>query len=190
MVSMDDERTSGTMEGQADRLRRFQDGPPGEVISTLLNSIDNFFNNEIARAAEANCWSLMVMGVHAVALTISFGFFGLNGEAAYGRFLREYVDGTEPGADFSSIGNELHTWRNVLAHQWLGTAGHAIGFDPSIAVGWERRSGILVVNPDRYHQAYQNAFRTSSPLWKPEKLLTPAEIQAAKDRLIDKYVAR
>jgi hypothetical protein len=189
-VSMDDEQTQVPMESQADRLKRFQDGPPTEVISTLLNSINNFFNNEIARAAEASCWSLMVMGVHAVALTISFGFFGLNGEAAYVRFLREYVDGSEPGADFSSVGSELHTWRNVLAHQWLGSAGHAIGFDPSMAVGWERRSGILVVNPARYHEAYRSAFRTSSPMWKPEKLLTSPELQAAKDRLIDKYVAR
>jgi hypothetical protein len=50
--------------------------------------------------------------------------------------------------------------------------------------------GILVVNPARYHEAYQGAFRTSSPLWKPEKSLTPTELQAAKDRPIDKYLAR
>jgi hypothetical protein len=32
------------------------------------------------------------------------------------------------------------------------------------------------------------AFKTSSSLWKPDKLLTPAELQASKNRLIDKYV--
>ena len=178
------------MESYAARLKRFQDGPPTEIASTLLNSIDNYFNGEIGKAAETGCWSLMLLGTHAVALTISHGFFGLSGEAAYLRFLREYMDSPEPGSDFSTIGSKLHTWRNVLAHQWLGSTGHTIAFDVAMERGWEERSGILVVNPARYHAAYRKAFKTWSPLWKPDTLLTSTEFQAVKDRLIRKFQTR
>jgi len=92
------------MESHEDRLKRFQDGPPSEVILTLTNSINNYFNPEIAGAATAGSWSLMFMGTHAVALTVSQALFGLTGKDGYLRFLRTFMDQDSPGADFSAIG--------------------------------------------------------------------------------------
>jgi hypothetical protein len=178
------------MESPEDRLRRFEGGPPAEVISTLLNSINNGLNGEIRLAAEAGCWSLVIMATHAVALTVSEGLFDLTGQQGYARFLRTFVDQPDPGQDFSTIGAEVHRWRNVLAHQWLATAGHTFGLDTAMDRGWERRGTSVVVNPARYYAAYRRAFTTSSPLWRPESLLSDAELDGAKDRLIRKYLAR
>ena len=177
------------MEIYQDRLSRFQQGPPTEVISTLTNSINNFFNPEIARAADNESWSLMFMGVHAAALTVSQGLFGLTGREAYLQFLRAFVDDAAPGTDFSSVGTEIHRWRNVVAHQWLSTTGYTFGFDPSMELGWERRDGVVVVNPIKYHEGYRRAFRTESNLWRPQTFLSSAEMEAAKARLIDKFVS-
>jgi hypothetical protein len=175
------------MESFEDRLKRFQNGPPTEVISTLTNSINNFFNPEITKAAEENCWSLMFMGIHAVALTISQAYFGQTGRDGYLRFLRTFVDGESIGQDFSTIGAEIHRWRNVLAHQWLSSVGHTFGLDPEMEVGWERRGDILVVNPNKYHEQYRQAFQTNSDLWRPENFLSPDELASVKTRLLAKF---
>jgi hypothetical protein len=112
------------MESYEDRLARFENGSPIEVIATLTNSINNFLNPEIEQAARRGSWSLMFMGIHAVALTVSKGFFGLTGRDGYLRFLRTFVDDGAAGGDFSAIGAEIHQWRNVVAHQWLSSAGY------------------------------------------------------------------
>jgi hypothetical protein len=177
------------MESFQDRLARFQHGPPTEVISTLTNSINNIFNPEIASAAKTGCWSLMFMGTHAVALTVSQGLFGLTGKRGYVRFLQVFVDEGDQKSDFSAIGSEIHEWRNVLAHQWLSGAGHAFGLDPSLESNWQRRDDVLVINPVRYHEAYSQAFRASSNLWRPDTILSSVELEEAKVRLIDKYVS-
>ena len=177
------------MESPEDRLLRFQ-GPPSEVIGTLTNSINNFFNPEIANAAENRSWSLMLMGIHAVALTVSDGLKGLNGESGYVWFLQTYMDRDEPGADFSAIGGEIHEWRNVLAHQWLATAGHSFALDSGMACGWVRREEITVLNPASYHDAYRYAFRSSSDLWRPDRVLSAEEMQASKERMLGKYQKR
>ena len=178
------------MESFQDRLTRFEQGPPTEVISTLTNSINNIFNPEISSAAKTGCWSLMFMGTHAVALTVSEGMFGLTGKRGYLRFLQAFVDKGDPASDFSAIGSEIHEWRNVLAHQWLSGAGHDFGLDPTLDSNWQRREDLLVINPDRYYEAYSQAFRTSSNLWRPERILSSVELEDAKARLIDKYVDR
>ena len=75
MINDDTDEDVPTMESYSDRLRRFQNGPPNEVIQTLLNSINNYFNPEIAKAAEIDSWSRVLMGVHSVAITVSQGLF-------------------------------------------------------------------------------------------------------------------
>src|ERR1035437_6663698 len=184
MINDDTDEDVPTMESYSDRLRRFQNGPPNEVIQTLLNSINNFFNPEIAKAAENDSWSLVLIAIHSVATTVSQGLFGVGREKGFIRYLQTYMDGDEPGADFSSIGSELHLWRNVLAHQWLASSGHTIATDTSISLGWERREEALVLNPARFYEAYRHSFSTSSLLWRPAKILTPDELLVVKKRLI------
>ena len=77
------------------RLARFQNGSPIESIETPLNSIANFFNNEIIITPERFQTSLLFLGIHAVALTVSEIFWDLKGESGYKKFLETFVDGTQ-----------------------------------------------------------------------------------------------
>lgn len=177
-------------ESKEDRLKRFQDGPPLEVIGTLLNSIANFFNNEISITIQGKNYqtSLLFMGIHAVALTISEGLFGRGGPDGYKLFLARFVDGNTPDTRFSTIADVIHGWRNILAHQWIGSMGHTFGYDYSMALGWERRGGAVYINPQIYCDHYLRAFGSSGRIWDYESMLTDVELQEAKDRLVKKYL--
>jgi hypothetical protein len=177
-------------ETQEQRLRRFEAGPPQEAIETLLNSIANFFNNEIKATTDRHQTSLMFLGVHSVALTISYALFGQNGLQGYKHFLEAFIDGHTEDTKFSSIADLLHNWRNVLAHQWLGSVGHTVGYDYEMLHGWEVREGVTFINPMIYCEHYLAAFGTGGKIWSYQKPLTPEELEAAKVRIIDKYVAR
>lgn len=52
-------------------LARFQRNSPFESIDTLLNSIVNYFNNEIAITSDKYQTSLLFLGIHTAALTIN-----------------------------------------------------------------------------------------------------------------------
>ena len=103
------------MEPLEKRIKRFQNGSPIEIIETLLNSISNFFNNEIRLTTEEDHYqtSLMFLGVHAVALTISEGFYNRNGVEGYRLFLENFVDGKTPDTKLSDVATEIHSWRNI-----------------------------------------------------------------------------
>ena len=108
------------MEPLDKRMERFQNGHPIEIIETLLNSIDNHFNNEIRIIAENGNYqtTLLFLGIHAVALTIAEGLFDKRGPDAYKLFLEKFVDGESPDTKFSDIADIIHEWRNIIAHQW------------------------------------------------------------------------
>jgi hypothetical protein len=177
------------MESHEERLRRFQDGPPLEIIETLLNSIANFSNREIRDAANlaAPAWNLVLLGIHSVALTIVFALFDQSGPAGYRMFLERFVDTGGP-ADFSAIADEIHGWRNVIAHQWLSKQGHTLALDTTIATGWERRGEVLHFNPRIYTDAYLSAFGARGRIWDWNQMLTPDQQRAAKGRMITNYV--
>ena len=177
------------MEERAKRLKRFQDNPPYEIVATLLNSIANFFNNEISTTANGNNpqTSLLFLGIHAVALTVAEGLFNKNGPVGYKLFLEKFVDGATPDTQFSSISNMIHDWRNILAHQWIGSTGHEVGYDYTMALGWEVRGNITFINPRIYLDHYLAAFGHGGKIWDWEKHLTAIEQEAAKQRLLRKY---
>jgi hypothetical protein len=177
-------------ETQEERLRRFKAGPPQEAIETLLNSIANFFNNEIRLTTEHHQTSLMFLGVHAVALTISYALFNQTGSEGYKHFLDTFIDGHAEDTKFSNIAALLHDWRNVLAHQWLGSVGHTVGYDYEMLHGWEAREDVTFINPKIYCGHYLAAFETGGKIWSYQDLLTAGELEAAKVRIIEKYVAR
>ncbi len=172
------------------RLKRFQDGPPYEIIDTLLNSIANYFNNEIALTTQGNNYqtSLLFLGVHSVALTISEGLFNKNGSEGYKLFLEKFVDGDTPDTKFSTVAKSIHDWRNVLAHQWIGSIGHVTGYDYNMTVGWEIREETLYINPRIYVECYLKAFGSGGKIWSWETMLTETEQEEAKQRLIKKYL--
>lgn len=178
------------MEDKKARLKRFRNGPPVEIIETLLNSIDNFFNNEIDVAAEANLWHLVILGDHAVALIIADGLFGKSGPDGFKLFLQYFVDTNKKGFNFSQIYRDIHAWRNAIAHQWLSFSGYRFGLDFKIPAGWEKRNGVTFFNPILYHKSFKSAFSAGGKIWDYDKILNDKELEEAKIRLLNKYLNR
>lgn len=173
------------------RLKRFQNGPPLEVIETLLNSIDNYFNNEIRLTPNNYQTSLLFLGIHATILTIGEAFFNKRtGLEDYKKFLEIFVDGTTDDTRFSTIAESLHYWRNILAHQWLGELGHEIGYDYEMTNGWEKRDDVTFINPKIYCEHYLNAFSRNGRIWNYQEMFTETELENIKHRLIEKYTQR
>lgn len=180
------------MEPLGKRKKRFQDGHPIEIIETLLNSIDNHFNNEIRRTTENGNYqtTLLFLGIHAVALTIAEGLFDKRGPEGYKLFLEKFVDGESPDTKFSEIAEVIHEWRNIIAHQWLGTGGYNIGYDYASDKGWEKKDQIIFINPKIYGDYYLKAFVAGGKIWGYSKILTEDQMQAAKDRLVRKFLSK
>jgi len=172
------------------RLARFQNGSPIESIETLLNSIANFFNNEIIIASGKFQTSLLFLGIHAVALTVSEIFWGLTGEPAYKKFLELFVDGGTENLNFSIVAKEIHTWRNILAHQWLGKEGYNIQYNYEMIQGFELKNGLLTINPKKYCDCYIKAFSAGGKIWEYIKRLNSSELNNAKQKIINKFVKK
>lgn len=172
------------------RLARFQNGSPIESIETLLNSIAKFFNNEIVLTPEKHQTSLLFLGIHSVALTISEIFWDLNGEAGFKKFLEAFVDGDTENTKFSFVADKVHSWRNVLAHQWLASSGYEIQYDYEMKAGFEISENLLRINPKIYCDQYINAFSADGKIWEYDKILTSSELDNAKQRIIDKFVKK
>lgn len=176
-------------ESNEKRLKRFQDNYPYEIIATLLNSIGSFFNNEISLTIQNdnNQTTLLFLGIHAVALTVSEGLFNKSGSKGYKTYLENFVDGDTPDTKFSTIADSIHSWRNVLAHQWIGSLGHSIGYDYQMTMGWEVREGVTFINPRIYVEHYLKGFGPGGKIWNWQNLLSEEKQKQAKERLIKKY---
>jgi len=172
------------------RLARFQNGSPIESIETLLNSIANFFNNEIVLTPENYQTSLLFLGIHSVALTISEIFWNLKGEAGFKKFIETFVDGNTSDLKYSSVADKIHNWRNVLAHQWLASSGYSIQYDYTMKLGFTVDNNMLIINPKAYCNQYLKAFSAGGKIWNYENLLTISELNNARDRIINKFVKK
>ncbi len=179
-------------ESKENRLKRFLENPPTEAVMTLLNSIDNYFNNEIEITSKSKPpqTSLLFMGIHASALTIAEALFDKTGLDGYKSFLREFIDGDKADLRFSDIASDLHNWRNVLAHQWLGSVGHRIGYDYTMDLGWRKDGEVTFINPRIYCEQYLNAFSAGGKIWRFEEAMTGAEFEQARGRIVEKYLKR
>ncbi|MGH7157359.1 MAG: hypothetical protein ACREGG_04605 [Candidatus Saccharimonadales bacterium] len=178
-------------ESPEQRLKRFQSGPPNEAILTLLNSIDNYFNNEIRATIKDLDFpqtSLLFLGIHAAILTISEAFFDDKTQRGYKLFLESFVDGEADPERFSLIAGDIHLWRNIVAHQWLSNKGHSFGYAYSIQEGWKREDGILYINPKIYCEHYLKAFSLGGKIWEYRSLFSDDELEAIKGRIIEKFV--
>lgn len=172
------------------RLARFRDGHPLEIIDTLTNSIHNFFNNEIRAVfddPQNPQTSLMILGTHSVALTLAFGLFNEHGLRGYRLFLEYFVDGDSADTKFSAIAQDIHEWRNVLAHRWLNVAGHSFGYDFNMAEGWKKVDGTTFINPKIYLERYLTAFGPGGLIYRVDEILSPEQLEAAKWRFLSKY---
>ncbi len=178
------------MESRDERLKRFQEGEPAEAIETLLNSIDFYFNNEIKLTPTSYQTSLMFIGIHAVALTISESLFNAPQLKGYHLYLENFIDGDRDDLKFSLIARSLNDWRNVLAHQWIGSIGHEIAYDYDSEFGWFKSNNKIVINPRIYYEQYIAAFESGGRIWKYSTMLNEAELIEAKERIIKKFLKR
>lgn len=179
-------------ENKEQRLKRFR-GDPIEIIETMLASIERHFNNEIGATIndpKNQQTLLMLLGIHAVALTLSYGFFGKEKKAGYKIFLEHYIDGDSPDKKFSTIASELHDWRNVIAHRWLNVLGFEIGYNYNMLEGWIKDGDIIYINPAIYLKQYLRAFnrREGGMLYRYKEILNTNELlEAARQRFLSKY---
>lgn len=180
------------METYEERLKRLKDGPPVEAIETLLNSISNFFNNEIVSTPANYQTSLLFLGIYAGVITIAEAFWGGKNKEKqnFKKFLEFFIDGDQQDAKFSLVSEELYQWRNILAHQWIGQMGHSVSYDYSSLKGWKINSGHLIMNPKIYCDQYLLAFSSEGKLWHYENIFAEDELQEIKDRIIEKYEKR
>lgn len=174
------------------RLRRFSDGHPKEIIDTLIESIANFFVNELRSVFDNSKnyqTSLMFLGTHSIALSIAFGLFNKSGEEGYCIFLERFIDGDTADKKFSLVANRIHGWRNVIAHRWLNVAGHSLVYDFSMSEGWRIDGESLMVNPKIYLEQFLKAFGTNGKIYQYYEFLeTEEEWEGAKQRFILKYI--
>lgn len=175
------------METREKRLARLKGGVPIEAIETLLNSIANYFNNEIALTPKNYQTSLLFLGIHASVLTISEAFFGKSGVEGYLMFLEKFIDGKTTDTKFSNIAPKIHDWRNILAHQWLGTAGHRIEYDYKMKEGWKIKDKVTVINPKIYCECYLKAFSAGGKIWRYKTILSAEDLEKAKTIIVGKY---
>jgi len=172
------------------RLQRFQNGTPIESIETLLNSIDNYFNNEIAETIDKYQTTLLFLGIHAVALTIAEVFWNLKGLSGFKKFLEIFVDGESQDTKFSQTAKRIHNWRNILTHQWIASGGYLIQYDYKLQKGFYIVNDILIINPKIYCEYYIKAFDSSGKIWQYETLFTNSELNEIKERIIKKFIYR
>jgi hypothetical protein len=188
------ENNAHNSETLAQRLARFQNNGPIESIETLLNSIDNYFNNEIRLTPGNLQTTLLLLGVHAAALTIGEVFFASGKPDAmlkdYKQFLETFVDGDTEDTKFSLIAVDIHNWRNILAHQWLGSMGHQVEYNYQTTLGWEKKDDMLVINPKIYCDSYLKAFSEGGKIWRYDTIFTPDQLAEIHTRIVQKFESK
>jgi hypothetical protein len=136
----------------------------------------------------------MFLGIHASALTIGEVFFANSRPddrfKDYKQFLETFVDGDTDDTKFSLVAGDIHNWRNILAHQWLGSMGHKIEYDYQTSLGWERRGEMLIINPKIYCESYLKAFSAGGKIWKYNSIFTPEQIALIHQRIVEKFERR
>lgn len=160
-------------------------GPPIFAAFLLNLAIDKFFNNELSLTAKNKQTGLLFLGIHASALTISKALWGLSGAIGYKMFLETFMDCTE--ARFSEVAQEIHDWRNILAHQLISRSGHNIDYDYNMRQGFVKRNGDLIINPEVYLKSYLDVF-VKNKILEFFKSLNEVRQQEIKKRIVEKYL--
>jgi len=178
-------------ETKEQRLKRFTENGPYEVIATITNSMANNFINELRTVFDNPVnyqTTLMFLGTHSIALTIAHGLFNKDGEDGYKLFLEKFIDGDTPDTKFSTVASRIHEWRNVLAHRWINVAGHSFSYEFNMPEGWKMEDEFLLVNPKIYLEQFIKAFGSGGKIYEYEKILTTDEMwESAKKRFISEY---
>jgi len=178
-------------ETKEQRLKRFTENSPIEVIETVINSMASYFVNELSTVfdnTDNRQTTLMLLGTHSIALTLAHGLFDEDGLKGYRLFLEHFVDGDTPDTKFSTVATEIHEWRNVLAHRWINVAGHNISYNFEMDEGWVKDGEFLVLNPQVYLKQFLETFDFRGRIYRYNTILTSDELlEEARQRFVSKY---
>ena len=173
------------MESFENRLSRFLNGSPDEIFGTILDSISNFFLPELQVARERDLTAFTYLGTHAVIQTVTEKMFGFDKPSDGTRFyLTQFVDGESPDRKYSDIADEIHAFRNTLAHMWFSKRGHSRAFDYRISEGWKKDGDTLILNPRIYLDDFLAAFGRGGRIWNARKMVDPATAVVQKFRYL------
>lgn len=184
------------METFEQRLKRFRDGPPQEIIGTLLNSINTNYIRElkILMSNGGEIGYLPIIGVHSIIMTISKDVFSKTGKRGFKYYLKNFVDWDKDGFRFSEISDVLYDWRNVIVHQFISRLGHSIGFDYVMDTGYRYSNETIFINPRilcrQLISGFEGDRRTQNIIWHYSEILGKGGMEKAKVRILKKYIEK
>jgi hypothetical protein len=170
------------------RLWRFTFGSPREPFLNLVNSIANFVSPELTNAFENGQVYLFFLGSHAIIQTVSKNIYAKTGPDGTLYYLKNFVDGSSPGTDFSTISHVIHSMRNVVAHQVLSCSMHNIVIDEKLDCGWKRSSGEIIINWYVYAQHFLDAFSLGGRIYDWDQHLSPEELIVRQYQFICRFL--
>jgi hypothetical protein len=114
------------METFEQRLKRCVTQLDLEIVGWLAVSFQNSYASEIEGARTEKLYLSVYLLTHAVMQIISENMFDLTGVDGTKSFLSHYIDGADNDKKFSPVADEIHSLRNVLAHQAYSSLQHRV----------------------------------------------------------------
>ena len=141
----------------------------------------NSYALEIKDARTKKLYLSVYLLTHAVMQMVSENMFDLAGIDGTKFFLSHYVDGADNDKRFSLVSDDIHSVRNVLAHQGYSSLQHKVEyFNDQIPEGWKSVAGTTHINPAIYAEQFERALRR-------HEFVSEYEQQPAEQRMVRKY---
>jgi hypothetical protein len=116
-------------------------------------------NGEVTKAMQSELYQCVVLSTHSIIQTIAQNLFGLTGLDGTRFYLENFLDEGLADRKFSTIAEEIHELRNVIAHLGYSSLQHEVEIDNEIAEGWRRDEDVIKINLAIYCQLFDEAFR-------------------------------
>ena len=169
------------METFEQRLKRYVTQSDLEIFGWLAVNFQNSYALEIKNARVKQLYLSVYLLTHAVMQMVTENMFDLAGLDGTRFFLSHYVDGADNDKKFSLIADDIHSVRNVLAHQGYSSLQHRVEYcNDEIAEGWKNDAGTTHINPAIYAQQFEHALTK-------HKFVSEYEHQPNEQRIIRKY---
>lgn len=169
------------METFEQRLKRYVTQNDLEIFGWLAVMLQNSYAIEIRRASAKQLYLSVYLLTHAVIQMVSENMFDLSGIDGTKFFLSHYVDGADNDKKFSLVADEIHSVRNVLAHQGYSSLQHRVEyFNDQIPEGWKNVDGSTHINPSIYAHQFVQALTEQT-------FVSEYEQQPVEQRMVRKY---
>ena len=169
------------METFQQRLKRYVTQPDLEIFGWMAVYLQNSYLVEIEAARTKQLYLSVYLLAHAVTQMVSENMFDIVGVDGTKFFLSHYVDGADNDKKFSLVTDEIHSVRNVLAHQGYSSLQHRVEyFNDQMPEGWKNDGGTVHINPEIYAKHLEDALTK-------HKFTSEYEQQSNEVRMVRKY---